>query len=985
MEFLRQLSSYIGGGPAEVEETEEQRFQRERRQAKLRMLSRSQRGVILDDLKASVTEVFQLLAESQKQVNQATIASSTMESVDDNNKKVLILNDDIPAVSKLCANLDRCFSHGLRRVENDETQSVKFFGLLKWTCTRLGAIHQQRMAHGVDGAGSANLSKQAVQLATSSLEPELPRNVRGFLACVRTANNLSNVQQDEGKARAFIRQALNTHIFLECMRVTLNEANDDLLMSYFTEYALFRQKEEIATFLSLLDGLDTLSFGFMVNDMRLDLSPDIQPFNTPLPKPVPQIAEAPPAELIDPEDMIQGRVRLSGEDYECNLLASKLMSHRQLNAKFDTSNNGNPLADVLKRAKTSQALDDATSAVLRFLEIGLPEYDVFGAPLLEVVCNPFLCGLARFDTALGLPDVVEACVCYLHRKLATPGLFQVHLASEHVLDLRDAIEELGGFHKSMAIDPHEVISVLLQYLWELPEALLTEDRLDAFVSIGKNMAMDEVTQVKSLRALVNDLPWYVKPLLERLLHLFARAFTPEFQHKSGLELHTLSLLLAPILLRPTRSFRFSELDEPAFRRFPLAGHIPIKHRFPSNLYSEYPSEEAERMASEVQALRKLKQQAEDGALVLELLITHQDAILRDIRDEMATHRAALEVKVGHMEKVRLRLAERIDVTKPYHVSLLRTLWSGLLPLDETASDYNANLALEKAESVDVTALLHSSRWLASGFHTKDPLGGFRGGGLLSLECLAFFVHEYKEKAQNMMTRNAQPGGSRYPFPVAAINVMRMLIKLLMLDQVPASSSKLILHAETGVDTVLQMQVAERVSRTPFWKVFDEEHAFEKLFSMSFMVLDLHWLRSGATQMGFNPVLDTTRRQMGWLLEQAPRSIDEMWTLWMQVREQQVKKVPASSSSSSAGNQPAHSDPLLLDETAMLVETALDEEALADQMMLNLKQKDKDRMASQAKYLEEKLAALETTSFPEYCDDNIAKLTALDINETLESL
>lgn len=153
------------------------------------------------------------------------------------------------------------------------------------------------------------------------------------------------------------------------------------------------------------------------------------------------------------------------------------------------------------------------------------------------------------------------------------------------------------------------------------------------------------------------------------------------------------------------------------------------------------------MASEVQALRKLKQQAEDGALVLELLITHQDDILHDIRHEMATHRSALEVKVGHMEKVRLRLAERIDVTKPYHVSLLRTLWSGLLPLDETAPDYNANLALEKAETVDVTALLHSSRWLASGFHTKDPLGGFRGGGLLSLECLAFFVHEYKEKAQ----------------------------------------------------------------------------------------------------------------------------------------------------------------------------------------------------------------------------------------------
>ncbi|KAF0682851.1 Aste57867_25038 [Aphanomyces stellatus] len=966
MDLWRQLSTYLGG-PADVEETEEQKFNRERRQAKLRLLSRSQRGVILDDLKTSVSDVLQLVLENQKLVQQSQLASATMESTDDKNKKALILNDDTPAVSKLCANLDRCFSHGLRRVENDDQQSVKFFGLLKWTCTRLGAIHQQRMASGVDAAGSANFSTQAVQLATSSLEPDLPRNVRGFLACVRLANDLSNVQQDEGKVRAFIRQALNTHILLDCMKVTLNAANDDLLVSYFTEHALFRQKDEVDVFLTLLDGLDTLSFGFLVNDPRLDLSPDIQPFLTPLPTPIPQVAAAPPADLIDPEDMVQGRVRLSGEDYECNLLAAKLMAHRQLNYEFDKSTNGNPLADVLLKAKTSQALDDATAAVLRFLEIGLPEYDVFGAPLLEVVCNPFLCGLARFDTSLGLPDVVEACVCYLHRKLATPGLFQVHLASEHVLDLRDAIEELGGFHKSMAIDPHEVISVLLQYLWELPEPLLTDDRLEAFVAAAASgKSSDEKQVVRNLRLLVNDLPWFVKPLLERLLHLLSRALAPEFAAKNGLTPQSIGLLLAPILLRPTRAYRFSELDEPAARRFPVAGHIPVKHRFPANVYSQYPGEVAERLAHEAQALRKLKQQAEEGASVIELLILHEGAILKDVREEMTSRRAKLQVKVEAMEHVRFRLDDRIDVTKSEHVALLKKLWDGLLPLDESAADYSANLALETSSThVDVQALLTSSRWLQSGFHTKDPLGGFRGGGLLSLECLCFFVHEYKDKAQSMMARNAISGGNRYPFPVAAINVMRMMLKLLMLDQVPASSSSLILHSETGVDTILQMQVAERVSRTPFWKVFDDAHAFEKLFSMAFMVLDLHWLRSGATQMGFNPVLDTTRRQMGWLLEQAPRNLEEMWTTWMQVRETAVKKVKTAATAD--------------DERVRAAADADEDDAIADQMMRDLQDKDQARMASQAKYLEEKMRTLDT--FPEFdLGAAQATLSAVDIDD-----
>lgn len=82
-------------------------------------------------------------------------------------------------------------------------------------------------------------------------------------------------------------------------------------------------------------------------------------------------------------------------------------------------------------------------------------------------------------------------------------------------------------------------------------------------------------------------------------------------------------------------------------------------------------------------------------------------------------------------------------------------------------------------------------------------------------------------------------------------------------------------------------MSERVSRSPFWRVFDDEFAFEKMQSMAFMLLDLNWTRSGATQMGFNPVLDSTRRQMGWLLEQNPKDTDAMWKTWMQARQQQA--------------------------------------------------------------------------------------------------
>ena len=234
MDVWNKLSSYLSG--EDVEESPEQIAEKERLQKKLSMLSRNQRVAALEDLKNSMRELFQFITENEKVPGKL----STMESTDD--AKRLILNDDMSLVTIVCNNIDRCCSHGLRRVEGDENNFVKFLGLLKWTCARLAARQQQRMAEGIDDAGSSKFSNQAVQLATSSLAPEMPREMRGFMACVRTSSGLSNVETDEGRARAFIRQTLNIHIFQSCIRAVVDASNTDLLTSYYTEYALFRQK-----------------------------------------------------------------------------------------------------------------------------------------------------------------------------------------------------------------------------------------------------------------------------------------------------------------------------------------------------------------------------------------------------------------------------------------------------------------------------------------------------------------------------------------------------------------------------------------------------------------------------------------------------------------------------------------------------------------------------------------------------------------------
>lgn len=931
--LLSRLSLLLLGEPAP--ETDDEKRLRLRKHAKLQLLTKSQRAVILEDLERAVQALRFFLQTKRTSSSSSTsgdqdISSSEdaapsphgcqtamMESTDD--RKQLLLNDDIAVVNALCTHLDRCLAHGLRAVESDEGATVKFFGVVKWTCTRVEAIRQKQA---LDAMQHSATSRKVVEVVTSSLEPDLPRHIRGFFAAVRSANSLGNVATDEGKARAFVRQALNMHLLQSSMSLILAESNLDLLSSYYTEFALFRQRDEVKMFLSLLSGLDELSFAFLIDDVRLDQAPDTLPFSKPLPRPKAQKSTKSAPKLIDPEDMVGGRVRLCEEDSETSLLAEKLVSHHELRSTFDSMKGGNPLSEILKQAATSQKLEDAATAVLRFLELGYPEYDVFGTELLDVLCNPFLSGMARFETAMAIPDVVEACFCYLYEHIDTPGLFQVHLHADHVMELRDTIEELGGFHKKMAVNTHEVTAILLQYLWELPDSLLTEERLENFLACGgpsDEGAMNEDEKKMLLRVLVNDLPWFCKPILERLCHLLMVALEPCHAQRNGLTIYSIANCLGPILLRKTHGFRFHEYEDPTFRKYPVGYQSASSVRFrlmPSSDDDGFPySSEIDRVNAEARALRHMKRDAEESAQMLSLLFREHEYILGDFRGELASRRARLREKVYFLETIRFKMEEPIEISNPAHVLLLKRLWDGLL------HDPQADLEDESAvgggsDVVDVTALLASKRWKLSGFHTENPLGGFRGGGVLSLETLVFFVEEYPDKARSMMTRNAVAGGNRYPFPVASINVMRMMMKLLMLDEAPDVCSKLVLHSadENVPTTVLKMRIAERVSRTPFWGVFNDPLAFVKLQSMAFMLLDLHWIHSGATQMGFQPVLDATRRQMGWLLEQSPTSVDDMWAKWMEVREQHaVKYTPVflnSNDNSSGATVSTESDDLV---------------------------------------------------------------------------
>ncbi|KAF1785153.1 Rho GTPase activation protein [Phytophthora cactorum] len=947
MEFFARLGNFVLGEPEE--ETEEEQQLRRRNRAKRQLQVKSQRGIILEDLESAVKGLQLFMDVKKGTANNSRRSSSMDDSVDtttapsDNNDspkaammestddaRELLLNDEQAVVNLLCTQLDRCVSHGLRLLEADESSTgatVKFFGVVKWTCTRMEAIRQKQMVEAMHRAAAAapkgttsSTNSKVCEVVTSSVEADLPRHVRGLVGAVRSAIALTSVHTDEGKARAFIRQALNTHVLQSSLSMVLSETNLDLLASYYTEFALFRQRDEVKMFLNLLSGLDNLPFAFLIDDPRLDLAPETLPFSRPLPRPKARKIKKQAPKLIDPEDMVSGRVRLCQANDETEMLAEKLVSHHELRLAFNTRKGGNPLSETLRQAAQSQKMEDAATAVLRFLELGYPEYDVFGSDLLDVLCNPFLSGMARFETALGLPDVAEACFCYLYEHVDSPGLFQAHLQADHVMQLRDTIEELGGFHRKMAVDPHEVVAILLQYLWELSDPLLTEERLDRFLVCagrpGSGMSEEECKAL--LVVLVNDLPWYCKPLLERLCHWVSVALQPRHAEKNGLTIYAIANCLAPLLLRGRHSERFHEFEDSSYRKYPVGyqHRTSVRSRLmpdEEDYLSTFPGNSLG-LPSDAREVRHKTRDAEEAVQVIAMLFREQEAVLHDFRAELCSRRSQLRDKVRRLETLRFGMEEPLDMANESHVALLKRLWDALLVPENEESD-SVLSASSNSESevggVDVAAMLASPRWKCSGFHTDNPLGGFRGGGVLALECLVFFLEEYPEKARAMMERNAVAGGKRYPFPVASINVMRMMMHLLMLDEA-------LMCAPSSFCTL----------RTPFWRVFDDPKAFFKLHAMAFMLLDLHWVHSGATQMGFQPVLDATRRQMGWLLEQAPISVEEMWTTWMKVRELDATKFTGPTNfDSSAVTSPTSS-----------ASSALENELVAQQMARNLSTK-----------------------------------------------
>mmetsp|Transcript_32071 Transcript_32071/g.37697 ORF Transcript_32071/g.37697 Transcript_32071/m.37697 type:complete len:376 (+) Transcript_32071:52-1179(+) len=157
---------------------------------------------------------------------------------------------------------------------------------------------------------------------------------------------------------------------------------------------------------------------------------------------------------------------------------------------------------------------------------------------------------------------------------------------------------------------------------------------------------------------------------------------------------------------------------------------------------------------------------------------------------------------------------------------------------------------------------YSKKWGNMGFqHNKDPTSDFRGGGILSLQCLVYFFEKQPAIAKHMFSERSVRIGKRgefanYPFACAGITLVKRLCELLMICE-PLTGKVTSAYQETPLT---------------FWQVAGSRIAFYELFVWSFMVLDKVWDEMGATYMNFGTVIRIVMQRIENVLLRLPNDV-----------------------------------------------------------------------------------------------------------------
>ncbi|XP_060806431.1 uncharacterized protein LOC106138876 isoform X2 [Amyelois transitella] len=130
-------------------------------------------------------------------------------------------------------------------------------------------------------------------------------------------------------------------------------------------------------------------------------------------------------------------------------------------------------------------------------------------------------GLEDAEGVPKVPAVVNACLTHLRRYgLHTIGLFRVSASKKRVRQLREEWERCQSSPLDQTTCPHDVATLLKEFLRDLPDPLLCRDLYQAFLHTQK--IRSRRTQLEAIRLLVQLLPAAHRDTLSALLAFLAQ-------------------------------------------------------------------------------------------------------------------------------------------------------------------------------------------------------------------------------------------------------------------------------------------------------------------------------------------------------------------------------------------------------------------------------------------------------------------------------
>ncbi|XP_059050203.1 uncharacterized protein LOC131845183 [Achroia grisella] len=167
-----------------------------------------------------------------------------------------------------------------------------------------------------------------------------------------------------------------------------------------------------------------------------------------------------------------------------------------------------------------------------------------------------------------IPALVAACLAHLRRHgLHTIGLFRVSASKKRVRQLREEWERGQCSALDAAACPHDVATLLKEFLRDLPDPLLCRDLYQAFLHTQK--IRSRRLQWEALRLIVQLLPAAHRDTLSALLSFLAQLAThSEDDHQPGnkMDAANLATVFAPNILhrnKPNEAASAEQLSERA--------------------------------------------------------------------------------------------------------------------------------------------------------------------------------------------------------------------------------------------------------------------------------------------------------------------------------------------------------------------------------------------------------------------------------------